>query len=79
MEEYLTPKQLSKRIPYAEGTIRNLIWKDVFKEDLHYVKPTPRKILFIWSRVEDWLYGKSSQELSLASKINHRKSNLINI
>lgn len=56
MENYLTTKELSKRIKMAPGTIRNLVWKKEFKENVHYVKPTPRKILFVWSEVESWLY-----------------------
>jgi len=56
MEEYLTIMQLSDRIKMAPGTIRNLVWKKVFRQNTHYVKPTPRKILFIWSQVENWLY-----------------------
>lgn len=39
------------------GTIRNLVWKKEFKRNVHYVKPTSRKILFIWSGIETWLYG----------------------
>jgi len=56
MEKYLTTKELSKRIKMAPGTIRNLVWKNEFKENVHYVKPTPRKVLFVWSEVETWLY-----------------------
>ncbi len=58
MEEYLTTKELSDRIKMAPGTIRNLVWRRQFKESIHYLKPTRRKILFIWSAVEDWLHGK---------------------
>ena len=54
MEEYLTVKELSSRIKIAEGTVRNLVWKKVFKPNVHYVKPS-RKLLFIWSAVEAWL------------------------
>lgn len=60
MENYLTTKELSKRIKMAPGTIRNLVWKKEFKENVHYVKPTPRKILFVWSEVESWLYRNKS-------------------
>ena len=57
MEEYLTTKELSKRIKMAQGTIRNLIWKDVLLENTHFVKPTSRKILFKWSAIERWLHN----------------------
>ena len=56
MEEYLSVKELSRRIKMPPGTIRNLIWKKEFLEGIHFVKPTPRKILFIWSAVEKWLW-----------------------
>jgi hypothetical protein len=56
MEEYLTVKELTKRIKMADGTIRNLVCKKVFVKGKHYVKPTPRKLLFVWSAVEAWLY-----------------------
>jgi len=55
MEEYLTTNELSSRIKMSPGTIRNLIWQKRFLENIHYVKPTSRKLLFIWSAVEAWL------------------------
>jgi hypothetical protein len=61
MEEYLTAKELAARIKMAPGTIRNLVCQKVFIEEIHYLKPTPRKILFIWSAVEAWLHGKGSK------------------
>jgi hypothetical protein len=62
MEEYLTPNELAIRIKMAPGTVRNLVWKKVFLENVHYLRPTPRKILFIWSAVEAWLHGKGSKK-----------------
>jgi hypothetical protein len=58
MEEYLTISELSTRIKMTPGTIRNLVWKGEFIENVHYVKPTPRKLLFVWSAAERWLYKK---------------------
>ena len=49
MEEYLTTQELSSRIKMAPGTISNLVWIIKFKENIHYVKPTGRKLLFVWS------------------------------
>ena len=60
MEEYLTTKELSERIKMAPGTIRNLVWKKALKENIHYLKPTPRKLLFIWGEVEAWLHREST-------------------
>ena len=62
MEEFLTTDELSARIKMAPGTIRNLVWKKAFIENVHYVKPTSRKLLFIWSSVELWLYNKSHSQ-----------------
>lgn len=63
MEEYLSVKELSCRIKMKPGTIRNLIWKRVLLEGVHFIKPTPRKILFVWSAVEEWMWGRASQNL----------------
>jgi hypothetical protein len=59
MEQYLTTIELSARIKMTPGTIRNLVWKKILKKNIHYVKPTPRKLLFLWSRIEDWLFNRS--------------------
>ena len=64
MEEYLTTKQLANRIKMAPGTIRNLVWKNQLQENIHYVKPTSGKLLFIWSAVEQWLYGKVPENIN---------------
>ena len=76
MEEYLTTTELSERIKMAPGTIRNLVWKQDFKENIHYLKPTRRKLLFVWSQVQAWLYRNSSQEYS---KSREQHNSLINI
>jgi hypothetical protein len=57
MIEYLTTKELSKRIKYTEGSIRNLVYDCTFINGRHYVKPKSGKLLFIWSAVEAWLHG----------------------
>lgn len=67
MEEYLTTTELSKRIKMKPGTIRNLVWKGDLKINTHYFKPTPRKLLFIWSAVEMWLHGGSESVSSEAA------------
>ena len=70
MNEYLTTKELSSRIKMAPGTIRNLVWKKTFKENVHYVKPTGRKLLFVWSAVSTWLHGQSQVSTQEKSLIN---------
>ncbi len=57
MEEYLTTKELSSRIKMAPGSIRNLVWNKTLQEGIHYVKPTGRKLLYVWSGCQAWLHG----------------------
>jgi len=71
MEEYLTTEELSNRIKMAPGSIRNLVWKKTLIENVHYVKPTGRKLLFILSSCQNWLYGERQN--------NPAKNGLINI
>jgi hypothetical protein len=54
----------------APGSIRNLVWRGVFTENIHYVKPTQRKLLFVWSKVEQWLYGQHQISDSAKGLIN---------
>jgi hypothetical protein len=55
-EEHLSIADLSKRIPYAQQTIRNLMSRGVFQRGVHYVKPRGR-VIFKWSAVQAWLEG----------------------
>jgi len=52
--EYLSIRELTHRIGYAEGTIRNLMSRGIFKLNEHYVKPRGR-IFFKWPAVRRWL------------------------
>jgi len=60
MEEYLTTEELSHRIKMAPGTIRNLVWKKELKQNVHYLKPTSRKLLFVWTEVQKWLHRNAT-------------------
>ena len=57
METYLTTEELSARIKYAPGTIHNLVYNKTFVKNVHYIKPTEKKLLFVWSAIEAWLHG----------------------
>ena len=76
MEEYLTILELSQRIKMAPGTIRNLMWKRELKENVHFLKPTPRKVLYIWSGIQEWLHRKSTRA---SSQSRGSTKSLINI
>ena len=55
MEEYLTVQEIGERIKFSKQSIYNLIYKKKFILGVHYLKPTPKKILFVWSEIEKWL------------------------
>jgi hypothetical protein len=57
-EEYLSVADLSRRIPYAPQTIRNLMSRGVFRLGVHYVKPRGR-VIFKWSAIRAWLHGQA--------------------
>jgi hypothetical protein len=59
-EEYLSVRQLAKRIPYCEQTIRNLMSAGEFKEGVHYYKRR-RRVMFHWSKVEQWLRDRAER------------------
>lgn len=75
MEEYLTTAELASRIKMTPGAIRNLIWRKELKKGVHYLKPTPRKLLFVWSEMELWLrYGTANKSIE-----TNQAQSLINI
>ena len=55
MEEYLTVKELSLRIKFSKQSLYNIIHKGGFILGKHYLKPTPKKILFKWSEIQAWM------------------------
>jgi hypothetical protein len=75
-EELLTIKELCERIKYKRQSIYNLIYKDKFILGIHFLKPSPKKILFKWSAISDWLGDKSSSTILTkdVSNPNDRKT-----
>jgi len=55
MEEYLTVRELSDKIKFSKQSLYNLIHKRTFTLGKHYLKPTPKKILFKWSEIRKWM------------------------
>ena len=70
MEEYLTVIELSERVKFARQTIYNLIYRKTFVLGKHYVKPSPKKILFKWSEIEKWLNGAHQLQDTKQSTFN---------
>jgi len=61
MEEYITAEELATRIKEKRQTIYNRIYKQQWCLGIHYLKPTPRKLLFKWSAIVCWLEGNTFQ------------------
>lgn len=80
--EYLTVDELSKRIKFSKQSIYNLVSKGVFVLQHHYLKPRPKKILFKWSAVVEWMENVPAKANSKAQSIKdngYKNKNLINI
>ncbi len=58
-DEFLTVKELSARIKFSRQNIYNRICKKEFILNKHYLKPSPKKILFRWKAVKEWLEDRS--------------------
>jgi predicted DNA-binding transcriptional regulator AlpA len=61
MEEYLTVDELCQKIKYSRQSIYNMINRKTFKLNQHYYKPSTKKILFIWSAIQEWLAGENTE------------------
>lgn len=60
VREYLTVSELALRIKFSKQTVYNLISAGKFEKGRHYLKPSRKKILFIWSGVTQWLEERSN-------------------
>jgi hypothetical protein len=63
-ESYLSVRQLTARIPYAEKTIRNLMTRGQLTEGVHFFKCRGR-IMFSWLAMRAWVEGQSAGGLAL--------------
>jgi hypothetical protein len=64
MEEYLTVKELSKKIKFSKQSLYNLIHKGTLVLGKHYLKPTPKKVLFKWTEIETWMGETSAPDIN---------------
>ena len=62
MEEYLTVSELSSKIKFSKQSLYNFIHKGTFVIGKHYLKPTPKKVLFKWSKIQAWMEESSDLE-----------------
>jgi predicted DNA-binding transcriptional regulator AlpA len=71
MEEYLTVKELSDKIRFSRQSLYNLIHKGTFVLGKHYLKPTPKKVLFKWTEIREWM-GESlhSKQTHVTKKVS---------
>ena len=69
-EEYLTVPELSARIKFSRQTLYNLIHKRIFVLGKHFLKPTPKKILFKWSEIRSWMGETGASEVTPKSQIS---------
>ncbi|MFZ0242691.1 MAG: hypothetical protein WAL90_13685 [Desulfobacterales bacterium] len=69
MEEYITVQELGERIKFSKQSVYNLIYKKKFTLGIHYLKPTPKKILFVWSEVEKWLRQSMDEPIEIVMPI----------
>jgi hypothetical protein len=53
--DYISITELCDRITYAPKSVYNMVSQGIFKEGTHYFKPTPRKLLFFWPAIEEWI------------------------
>ena len=82
-EIYLTVKELSDKVKYSRQSIYNMIHKGVFIKGTHYIKPSRKKVLFLWTAVHAWLEspGGVTVEIRKTTQTETTKTNksLINI
>lgn len=58
-KDYLSLKELLALIPYKAQTIYNWISAGTWELGTHYLKPTPRKLIFHWPTIQRWLEGQT--------------------
>ena len=77
-EEYLTVEDLSRRIRFSKQTIYNMISSKKFVRGQHYLKPSRKKVLFLWSGIREWLedqnQGDDESTSGGVSTTDHSKS-----
>jgi predicted DNA-binding transcriptional regulator AlpA len=77
MEEYLTINELSARIKFSKQSLYNLIHRGTLVLGKHYLKTTPKKVLFKWSEILAWMGDLSSSTDKITPKpVDQREDNM---
>ena len=58
-KDYLSLNELVALIPYKAQTIYNWISAGVWQLGVHYLKPTPRKLIFHYPTIQRWVEGQT--------------------
>lgn len=82
-ETYVTVKELSEKIKYSQQSIYNMIHDGVFIKGTHYVKPSRKKVLFLWTAIHAWLESPKEETVKTQNPLHKetttRNKSLINI
>lgn len=64
----LTTDELAQRIKYSARYIRRHLIDNKLIEGVHYLRPfNGRKMLFVWERIEEELFGAASNAIPMAA------------
>lgn len=75
-EEFLSIDELCGRIKYRPQTIYNKISIGTFVEGIHFVKPTPKKLLFKWSEIRKWMGVPDDCEQTTVLASEHKNGHI---
>jgi len=73
-ETYLSTKQLSERVPFSEGALRNMKSNGEFVSGRHFTKKGT-KTIWIWSAVEEWLRHHDHEHLTATPFLSQGSKN----
>jgi hypothetical protein len=71
-QQYLSVRQLSDRIPYAEHTIRNLMTTGALRQGEHYFKRRGR-VMFSWPAMCRWIEERGSLAAETLPMVRSRR------
>ena len=57
MNDLIRREELCNRLGIKSQTVYNKIYRNEFKLNIHYFKPSRRLLLFDWEAIQDWIRG----------------------